>query len=77
MISIDCEICKKNINDSFYVEVNTLIVYDKEFMGSKSFTPIEKSDLCSKLFCHLKCWQDLLSVKVNKKRKIKVMEEVV
>ena len=67
-----CDICKKDIKEPFYVEVNAIVVkWDDEYVKGITFNPTEKEELVTKLIAHKSCWQKLLEVKKGKKMEVK------
>jgi len=67
-----CDICKEEIKEPFYVEVNAIVIkYLLDYVGSFGFTPEEKGDLTDKLNCHINCWRGILQVKKGKKLEVR------
>ena len=70
---MECEICKTTINEPVHVEVSCLLIrHDKAYIGSINFNLQEREDFVSKLIMHKSCWQNLMDVKKDKNKKIKV-----
>lgn len=59
-----CNICKEQITEPHYIEINAILVkQDESYMGTVSFTVDERNDFISKIIAHQRCWSNLLKLK--------------